>query len=88
MAIPGDFDPVTKPLSLAVGVKDSLMDTDSIGKVQDIMAKKTEVRYELRICEDQVHGFVLRSDWSSENDKKAMDDAGKQGIEWFNKYLA
>lgn len=36
----------------------------------------------------QVHGFALRSDWSSEKDRKAMDDAEKQGVEWFNKYLA
>ena len=88
VSIPDDFDPVTKPLSLAVGTKDSMLDTDSIGKIQDIMAKKTDVPHELRIYEDQVHGFALRSDWSSDKDKKAMDDAEKQGIEWFNKYLA
>jgi len=35
-----------------------------------------------------VHGFALRGDWSSEKDKKAMDEAEKQGIEWFKKYLA
>lgn len=88
VAIPGDFEPVAKPLSLAVVTKDSLLDTDSIGKIQNIMAKKTGVPHELRIYEDQVHGFALRSDWSSEEDKKAMDDAESQGIEWFNTYLA
>lgn len=31
---------------------------------------------------------ALRSDWSSEKDKKAMDEAAQQGIEWFSKYLA
>lgn len=30
---------------------------------------------------------ALRSDWSSEKDKKAMDDAAQQGIEWFSEYL-
>jgi hypothetical protein len=88
VAIPGDFDPVTKPLSLAVGTKESLLDTDSTGKIQDIWAKKTGVPHELRIYEDQVHGFALRSNWSSEKDKKAMDDAEEQGIEKFNEYLA
>ena len=110
MAIPGDFDPISKPLSLAVGTKDSLLDMDSIGKIQDLLAKKTEVPHELQvrlfravvvfawigdkqlipsqIYEDQVHGFALRSDWSSEKDKKAMDDAQKQGVAWFSKYLA
>merc|ERR1712000_733108 len=55
---------------------------------QDVMAKKTDLPHELRIYEDQVHGFALRGDWSSEKDKKSMDDAEKQGVDWFNKYLA
>ena len=32
--------------------------------------------------------FALRSDWSSDKDKKAMDDAEKQGIAWFEKHLS
>jgi len=88
VAVPGDFEPVTKPLSLAVGTKDSLLDNATIGKIQDTLATKTEVPHEIRIYEDQVHGFALRSDWSSEKDKKAMDEAQQQGIEWFGKYLA
>jgi len=62
VALPGDFDPVTKPLSLAVGGKDSLLDNDSVGKIQDLIAKKMGLPHELRIYEDQVHGFALRSD--------------------------
>lgn len=85
---PGDFDPVTKPLSLAVGDKDSLLDNNTVAKIQDIMAKKASVPHELKIYEDQIHGFALRSDWSSEKDKKAMDDAEKQGVDFFNKFLA
>lgn len=38
----------------------------------------------MQIYEGQVHGFALRSNWSSDKDKKAMDDTEKQGIEWFN----
>ena len=49
VAIPGDFDPVTKPLSLALGTKDSLLDTKSIGQIQDVMAKKTDVPHEIRV---------------------------------------
>lgn len=87
VAVPGDFEPVTKPLSLALGDKDSLLDQPSVGKIQDVMAKKTDLPHEIRIYEDQVHGFALRSDWGSEKDRKAMDEAEKQGIAWFNKYL-
>lgn len=49
VAIPGDFEPVTKPLSLAMGTKDSLLDTKSVGKIQDLMAKKTDVPHEIRV---------------------------------------
>jgi len=88
VAVPGDFEAVSKPLSLAVGDQDSLLDKDTVGKIQDLMAKKTSLPHELRIYEDQVHGFALRSDWSSEKDRNAMDEAEKQGIEWFNEYLS
>jgi len=87
VAIPGDFDPVARPLSMALGTKDSLLGEKEIGQIQELMAKKSDVPNEIKVYEDQVHGFALRGDWSSEKDKKAMDDAEKQGIEWFNKYL-
>ncbi|KAF2141872.1 uncharacterized protein K452DRAFT_318804 [Aplosporella prunicola CBS 121167] len=87
VAIPGDFDPVVKPLSLALGDKDSLLDQKQVEQIQELMGKKTEVPHEIKIYHDQVHGFALRGDWNNENDKKAMDDAEKQGIEWFKKYL-
>lgn len=88
MAVPGDFDPVIKPLSLAFGTKDSLVDEKTRGQIIDVLSKKTEVDHEIRIYEDQVHGFALRSDWSSDKDKKAMDEVTRQGIEWMSKYLA
>jgi dienelactone hydrolase len=113
VAIPADFEPVTMPLSLALGDEDSLLDQKSVGQIQDVLAKKTDVPHEIRvrvsnfleltrrcwetmmltwhlaqIYENQVHGFALRSDWSSDKDKKAMDEAEKQGIEWFQKYLS
>lgn len=88
VAVPGDFDPVSKPLSLAFGTKDSLLDEKTRAQIIDLMSKKTEVEHEIRVYEDQVHGFALRSDWSSEEDKKAMDEATRQGIEWMGKYLA
>ncbi|KAI9671519.1 MAG: hypothetical protein M1817_003571 [Caeruleum heppii] len=88
VAIPSDFDPVVRPLSLAVGDKDSLLDAASVEKIKDVLDKKTDVPHEVEVYKDQVHGFALRGDWSSEKDKEAMDAAEKQGIAWFNKHLA
>lgn len=93
VAIPGDFDGVASPLSLALGDKDSLLGEKEIGQIRELMEKKKKengesVESEIRVYEDQVHGFALRGDWSSEKDRKAMDEAEKQGIAWFKKYLA
>jgi dienelactone hydrolase len=87
VSIPADFDPVSKPLSLAVGTKDSLLDEASNDQIKEILDKKS-VPTEVVKYQDQIHGFALRSDWSSDKDKKAMDDAEKQGVAWFNKYLS
>lgn len=88
VAIPADFDPITKPTCIAVGDSDSLLPDSENTKIKDIMDKKTDVPSEVTVYEDQVHGFVLRGDWSDEKDKKAMDAAAQQGVQWFQKYLS
>ena len=50
MAVPADFDPVEKPLSLALGTKDSLLDQGTVGKIQDLMAK-TDIPHEIRVSQ-------------------------------------
>lgn len=86
--VPGDFNPVTTPTLLAVGDQDSLLPPSSVEQIQNVFKEKTDVATEVKIYEDQVHGFALRGDWSHEKDKKAMDDVTQQGIDWFNKHMA
>lgn len=89
LAVPADFEKVEKPLSLAVGDKDSLLDNKSVEQIKDYLLKeKSSVPNEVVVYQDQIHGFALRSDWSSDKDKKAMDDAEKQGVAWFKTHLA
>lgn len=89
--MPDDFAPVSRPLSLALGTEDSLCDEGTRGKIVDVMGgekgKKEVVVHEIRWYEGQVHGFALRSDWSCERDKEAMDQAARQGIEWMERFL-
>jgi len=87
VAVPGDFEGVTKPLSLACGDKDSLLAEEEVHKIRDVL-EKTKAPTEVEIYKDQVHGFTLRGDWSSDKDKEAMDRACAQGHNWFSKYLA
>jgi len=90
VAIPTDFEGLCVPTSFALGNADSLLGEKEVGQIKDLMEEKKKnegLVSEVVIYEDQVHGFALRGDWSSEKDKKAMDDAEKQGIEWFKKHL-
>ena len=88
VSIPGDFEPVSRPLALACGSADSLLSVKDVERIKSILAKKSDVPSETKIYEDQVHGFALRGDWSSDKDKAAMDEAEKQGIAWFEKHLS
>lgn len=55
---------------MALGTKDSLLDQGTVGKVQDLMAKKTDVPHEIRVSgrilgvEICFNGFGL-TDWDS-----------------------
>jgi dienelactone hydrolase len=88
LGIPKDIDAVSKPIAFAVGDKDSVLDNATVKRITDILDSKKDVPHEVRIYEDQVHNFALRGDWSSEKDRKAMDAATKQGIDWFLKHLS
>lgn len=82
-----DYEAVNKPLALAVGEKDSMLDMETVERIKEALEKR-DAPTEVRVYEDQVHGFTIRGDWSSDKDQKAMDDSLKQGIAWFDKYLA
>jgi len=94
VSIPADFEPVAVPLALALGEKDSLLGEFEAKTIKELMEKKKsgeegeKVESEVKIYDDQVHGFALRGDFQNEKDKKAMDQATQQGIEWFKKYLS
>ena len=62
-----------------------MLDDASNDKIKAILDKKKDTQ--LIKYDDQVHGFSLRGDFSSDKDKKAMDAALEQGIAWFKEYL-
>jgi hypothetical protein len=75
VAVPGDFDPVTKLLSFTIGDKDSLLDNDTVDEIQGLVVEKIVLPHELRIYQNQIHGFALWSDWCSEKDVKVIDES-------------
>ncbi|KAF3924667.1 hypothetical protein AA313_de0205196 [Arthrobotrys entomopaga] len=105
--VTADWEPVSVPIYLAFGDKDTLVPVSntsvvssipgssaipmtglSVDGIIDVMEKKTDLDKEIRIFENQVHGFTHRGDWSTDDDRKAMDEAADAVIGWFRKYLA
>lgn len=82
-----DYEPIEKPISFAFGDHDLQTPMTQVHEIIDVLEKKTELLKEIRIYEDQVHGFTVRGDFSDEKDKKAMDDSAQQVVDWFKKYL-
>ena len=89
-AIPRDFEDVCVPLSVALGEKDSYLGVSEVRKIEEVMGRKRREGYEgeVVVYEGQVHGFALRGDQERAEDKKALDAAAQQGIDWFRKHLS
>jgi len=89
-AIPGDFEGVCVPLSVALGEKDSYLGMGEVRKIEEAMGRKRweGCEGEVVVYEGQVHGFALRGDQERVEDKKALDAAAQQGIDWFKKHLS
>lgn len=49
ISIPGDFEPVTKPLSIALGSKDGLTDVNSAEKIKEVLDAKKNVPHEIQV---------------------------------------
>jgi hypothetical protein len=57
VAIPGDFDHVTRPLTLATGTKDSLLGEKEIGQILEILGKKTGCRMRYKFMRIRIMGL-------------------------------
>ena len=88
ITVPGDFEEISKLLFIGHGDKDTFLDNKTKDQFEVMLRNKTDVPTQVKVYKDQVHGFTLRSDRSSEKDMKAMDEAEKDGIAWSNKYLS
>lgn len=88
VTVPGDFEPIARPVSFALGEKDSLLGEKERDQIKEVLDGKKDVPHEFVVYDDQIHGFSLRGDWHDDKDKAAMDKALKQGVEWFKKYLS
>lgn len=61
LSVPGDIEQVKKPLSIAIGDKDGLVDLDTIGKIKDVLDAKADVPHEIQVRDLFSYDFALSS---------------------------
>jgi dienelactone hydrolase len=85
--VPGDIGPVKKPVAIALGDQDFVMDIPTLEKVKEILSKE-KVEYETRVYKDAGHGFAVRADPKNEKVMEQSVEAEDQAIAWFQKQFA
>ena len=82
LSIPGDFEQVKVPLSIAVGDDDPVMTMPKIKQTQAALKQLEDVEFEIVVYPGAGHGFCVRADLDHEVAKQAID-AEEQAISWF-----
>jgi hypothetical protein len=57
-----------------------------VRQIREILEKE-EVQSEVKVYEGMVHGVARTGDWQNDKEKEAIDQAEKQGLKWFEKYM-
>ncbi|KAI9678029.1 MAG: hypothetical protein M1817_005973 [Caeruleum heppii] len=89
--VPEDVEKVRRPLSIAIGTKDMVMNVKAIERVQDVLAgleKKERVVSEVVVYEGAKHGFAVRGNPGDEKEKEHGQKAEDQAVAWFAEHLA
>ena len=92
LALPGDVEAVTVPLSISVGTDDFVLPMAGIKKIQTVFEKKNAVngnagRVEINVVEGARHGFACRADPEDETQAKQTKVAEDQAVEWFGNWF-
>ncbi|KAF2093942.1 alpha/beta-hydrolase [Rhizodiscina lignyota] len=85
LAIPGEIEKVVKPISLAVGDKDFVLNLKGVEDIKKIWAGKPDVDTEVKIYEGAGHGFGARADPNTKEAVRQAGEAETQAVDWFKK---
>ncbi|KAF2401121.1 dienelactone hydrolase family protein [Trichodelitschia bisporula] len=86
--MPGDFEKLVRPVSVAVGDGDNHINPAAAEQIMGILEGLPEgAKGELRVYEKCAHGFCIRADVKFEDVAKAAAEAEDQCIAWFDKHL-
>lgn len=89
--VPGDTAAVKIPISVAVGGADMALKMDKVKEMKASLEKlnvgEAGKVAEVLVYEGAKHGFAIRTHPEDEKEMKSADEAEKQALEWFGKWL-
>jgi dienelactone hydrolase len=88
LAIPQDIEQVRKPMSVAIGTKDVLVDEKQGKRIEGILKSIDELESEVKFYDGAGHGFAVRGDKRNPKAAEQLDAAEAQAIGWFKRYFA
>jgi len=79
------------PYSMAIGDKDMALALKDVLAIEAALKEKfgepEENNYEVKVYKGCKHGFAIRAQPNNKVESEAAEDAAKQAIDWYNKYL-
>jgi dienelactone hydrolase len=79
------------PYSMAIGDKDMVFKEKDVlstqAKVREKVGTEEDNNYEIKIYKGCMHGFAVRAAPGNKVESDAAEEAAKQAIEWYKKYL-
>ncbi|KAK9434389.1 dienelactone hydrolase [Lipomyces doorenjongii] len=91
LKLPGDIEGLSVPLAIGLGTKDQAVTKQGAATIESVLQNTTQevknFEFELKWYESMKHGFAVRGNLEKEDVRKGIDDAKKQVIEWFHKFM-
>jgi dienelactone hydrolase len=83
----GDVDGLVVPVSYGWGVDDIAVSFAQKAKIEGFHAGKKGPEMEHRVYKPGRHGFAVRGNPDDPQERKCLEDAEKQALEWMDKWL-
>jgi len=64
-----------------------MLPAKSVEKIKETLAEKKTVESEVRVYEGAMHEFALKGDMDKPVEKMQLEEAAKQAVDWFKKFL-
>ncbi len=92
VSVPGDFNGVVRPLSVANGDDDQYMASDKMKVVMGILEGKEKEaggagRYQVVVYPGAKHGFAVRGDRADPLQRERGEKSEEQAVSWFRRWF-